>query len=221
MRTLPFDAFVTRLSVRLREELPGRDAQRLMAPVPRTPWPADADPQTARQAAALLLLYPLGGRIHLALTRRASHLPRHGGQISLPGGVIDPDETVEASALREAQEEIGVDPLVVRVIGRLTPLHIFVSGFVVHPVVAAVEARPDFAAARHEVDRVIDVPLDVLLDPRTVRLRRRAHETRHSEVPYFMIDGETVWGATAMMLSEFLTILGHPPFRPEQPTEFD
>lgn len=221
MTTSPFDVLVARLTVRLGTELPGSAAQRLMAPVPRTPWPTDLSPEAARQAAALLLLYPLEGTACLALTRRASHLTRHGGQISFPGGVIEPEETVEGSALREAHEEVGVDPTEVRVIGRLTPLHIFVSGFVVHPVVAAAGARPQFAPDPYEVDRILDVPLPVLMDPATVRLRRKTAEARHFEVPYFSIDGETVWGATAMMLAEFLTVLGYPPCRPATPTDSD
>ncbi|MGE3842400.1 MAG: CoA pyrophosphatase [Vicinamibacterales bacterium] len=221
MTLSPFDTLVARLTVRLGSELPGPSAQRVMAPVPRTPWPTDLSPEAARQAAALLLLYPVDGTTCLALTRRASHLTRHGGQISFPGGVIEPEETVEGSALREAQEEVGVDPTTIRVIGRLTPLHIFVSGFVVHPVVAAAAVRPQFAPDRYEVERILDVPLPVLMDPATVRLRRKQGETRHLEVPYFLIDGETVWGATAMMLAEFLTVLGHPPFRPSGPTDYD
>jgi 8-oxo-dGTP pyrophosphatase MutT (NUDIX family) len=210
---------VDRLRARLTEPLPGLDAQRLMAPVPRTGWRPAELPAQARRAAALALLYPWNGEAHLALTLRSAHLPNHGGQVSLPGGAVEPDESIEATAIREAVEEVGIDPAAVEILGRLTPLHIPVSGFVLHPVVGTAGVRPTFIPSAHEVARVIDVPLAVLCDPLTIRLRQRLHEGRHYEIPYFMIDGDVVWGATAMVLSEFLTLLDCPPFRPPSPHE--
>jgi 8-oxo-dGTP pyrophosphatase MutT (NUDIX family) len=175
-------------------------------------------PEQARRAAALLLLYPLGADAHLALTLRAPHLPKHAGQVSLPGGAVEPGETLEATALREASEEVGIEITAVHVLGHLTPLHIPVSGFVLHPVVAVADHQPSFVPSAHEVARVMDVPLARLFDPSAVGLRRSLHDARHYEVPYFDIEGETVWGATAMVLSEFLTLLGYPPLPPAAPT---
>jgi 8-oxo-dGTP pyrophosphatase MutT (NUDIX family) len=183
-----------------------------MAPVPRVGWRPAEVPEDARPAAALLLLYPGDGAAALALTVRASHLPQHAGQVCLPGGANEPGESIEATALREAAEEVGLDAAAVMLLGRLTPLHIPVSGFVLHPVVALTEAQPHFAPAPYEVARVLHVPLPVLADPRAVRMRVRRHEGRDYEVPYFLLDGEVVWGATAMVLAEFLAILGHAPF---------
>jgi 8-oxo-dGTP pyrophosphatase MutT (NUDIX family) len=192
-----------------------------MAPRPRAGKRAVEIPEHARKAAALLLLYPLGADAHVALTLRASHLPNHAGQVSLPGGAVEAGETIEATALREASEEVGIEPSALHVLGQLTPLHIPVSGFVLHPVVAVADHQPSFIPSVHEVARVIDVPLSELCDPSAVRLRRNLHENRHYEVPYFRIAGETVWGATAMVLSEFLTLLGCPPQRPSEPTAQD
>src|SRR6187455_3398664 len=103
-----------------------------------------------RHAAALLLLYPHDGQWHVPLTLRGSTLRHHTGQVSLPGGRLDRGESVEAAALREAHEEIGVAPEAVEVLGSLTPLPIAVSGHLLHPVVGVARARPAFVLAEHE-----------------------------------------------------------------------
>lgn len=215
-----FDAFVARVRHALRGQLPGLAAHVRMAPRPRDGWRPMAPPADARSAAALLLVFPRDDRPHVALTLRSASLMHHGGQISLPGGRIEPDETVEAAALREAHEEIGLVSSAVEVVGRLTPLHIPVSGFVLHPVVGAVGQTPRFDAAAHEVARVLEVPVDTLADPGHLRLRSRMHEGRRYEIPYVPIEGEALWGATAMVLSEFLWALGTPVgFDPPTPTD--
>src|SRR5687767_14552875 len=125
------------LRERLAGTLPGIEAQRRFAPYTVGPgWQAPPD---ARIAAALLMLYPHDGGVAVPLTVRASGLTRHAGQISLPGGATDPGETLAQAALREASEEIGVDPSSVRVLGELTPVHVLVSGFTLHPVVGIVD----------------------------------------------------------------------------------
>ena len=96
-----------------------------MAPRPRRTWPDGLN--QVRDAAGLVLLFPRAGRAHIVLTVRAETLGRHGGQVSLPGGVIEPGEAFEQAALREAHEEIGIDPAHVRVLGELTPVHVLVS----------------------------------------------------------------------------------------------
>jgi len=120
-------------------------------------------------------------------------------------------ETIEAAALREAEEEIGVSRGSVRVLGRLTPLHIPVSNFLLHPVVGIVPARPVFMRAEWEVARIIEPTLGQLRDPASVkrefRNRTTAGETVQVDVPFFDVDGEKVWGATAMVLAEFCAIL--------------
>ena len=179
-----------------------------MAPRPRREWPADLNPARIRQAAGLLVVFPIADRAHIVLTVRADTLERHSGQVSLPGGVIEPGETFEQAALREAHEEIALPLQGVRVLGALTPLDIPVSGFRVHPIVATVGARPRLAPSDGEVARILDVAIDDLLDPSRVSTLRRVRDGVAMEVPAFHIGSVEIWGATAMVLAEFLTLLG-------------
>ena len=144
---LPLTTFVC--VQRCQGPLPGLDAQLTMAPSPRLGWDPLKFPAGATNGAALLLVYPLtDDTLHLALTVRGSGLRNHTGQVSLPGGRVDDGETIEAAALREANEEIGIDPAAVELLGRLTPLHIPVSGFLLHPVVGFTSMRPGLSARR-------------------------------------------------------------------------
>ena len=192
-----------------------------MAPNPRIGWDPLKFPDGAIHGAALLLIYPTFAEatvgkshdetLYVALTVRGSGLRNHTGQVSLPGGRVDSGETIEAAAVREAQEEIGVDPNNIELLGRLTPLHIPVSGFLLHPVVGFTSMRPAFQRAEWEVARIIEAPVAVLSDPAVIKRETRTRvvkgEAIDVDVPYFDIDGEKVWGATAMVLAEFCAIL--------------
>jgi 8-oxo-dGTP pyrophosphatase MutT (NUDIX family) len=193
---------------RLAEPLPGFEAQLRMAPRPRPVWPPDGPP--LRDAAALLLLYPDAGDWWLPLTIRASTLPHHTGQVSLPGGRLDPGETIERAALREAYEEVGLAAAEVTVVGQLTPLPIPISGHLLHPVVGVAAARPRFTPAAAEVDRLIEASVRHLREPTAVQWQKRRRQLPPGgmmEVPYFDVEGAQVWGATAMVLAELLAVL--------------
>jgi len=196
------------LRVRLAETLPGVEAQMRFAPVPaHRGWKAGHFPDDARAAAALLLLYPGDSGPAIPLTVRASNLARHAGQISLPGGAADPGETLAQTALREASEEIGVDPAAVTVLGELTPVHVLVSGFTLHPVVGVTHQRPAFQAAPGEVDEILEVSLDHLRDASRIGRGTRLRQGVAIEYPYFDVLGHQVWGATAMVLGEFICLI--------------
>ncbi len=234
--------FIDDLAARLKQPLPGAEAQLKMSPRhPRArPLTKDA-PADVRHAAALILLFPndAGTKVpaydpkvpaydptvsadkgfSFVLTLRRDDLLHHPGQISLPGGGIDEDEMPEAASLREAEEEIGVDPSTVRILGALTPLYVMVSGFVVTPFVGVVDARPDFRPHAREVAAILEVPVSQLTDPARRMWGNRTREGYLIEFPYFDVEdvahrslGEggsshQVWGATAMMLSEFVELL--------------
>jgi len=192
------------LRERLARTLPGLEAQIRFAPYPARAGQAAAG---ARTAAALLLLYPGERGAAVPLTVRASTLARHAGQISLPGGATEPGESLAEAALREASEEIGIDPAAVRVLGELTPVHVLVSGFTLHPVVGVTDTRPPFQAAPHEVAEILEVALEDLRDASRIRTGTRLREGVAIEYPYFDLHGHQVWGATAMVLGEFVCLL--------------
>jgi 8-oxo-dGTP pyrophosphatase MutT (NUDIX family) len=212
-----FRALEARLKAALAQPLAGAAAHLALAPRPPRPnWVPGRYPPEARPAAALLLLYPADDEVRVVLTVRAADLPHHSRQVSLPGGALDAGETVEAAALREAREEIALDPAVVRLLGRLSPLHIPVSGFVLFPVVGVTDRPPTLRPARHEVARIVHVSLERLADPATLRIEQQTlPDGSRRTVPYFAVEGEKVWGATAMVLAELLAALGQPVRTPQ------
>ena len=192
----------------MAQPLPGAAAHARMAPQPRRAWPPDFNPARIRHAAGLLLVFPIDVRAHVLLTVRSEALGRHSGQVSLPGGVAEPGETLEEAALREAHEEVGLDRASVRVIGPLTPIDIPISGFRLHPIVAATDHRPVLTPADHEVARILEADVLALCEPSTRADIPRDRGSGLTNVPAFRVDDAEIWGATAMVLAEFLTLLG-------------
>jgi 8-oxo-dGTP pyrophosphatase MutT (NUDIX family) len=192
------------------EPLPGTHAHARMTPRlldGTPPRPAARE----RPAAVLVLLFPLEDAPYVVLTVRGAGLPHHADQISLPGGRPAAGETPETTALREALEEIGVEPAAVEILGRLTPVHIPVSGFTVQAIVGVAASRPAFVPAPGEVAEVLEVPLAVLGDPANLRVGRRARAGVEIDAPYFAVGDHQVWGATAMILGELLALAGWEP----------
>ena len=169
-------------------------------------------PVGARQAAVLLALFPKDGEWHIVfIERNASDRDHHGGQISFPGGKAEPtDGSMLATALREAEEEVGIGAGQVNVLGGLTELYIPVSNFQVHPFLGYLEAAPSYQLQLEEVNAVIEAPLSHFRQPgvRQVTDIRINAQITLKNVPYFDLHGRVLWGATAMMLNELLEILG-------------
>ena len=203
------DDFATRLKIEILKGLPGTEIQwqmtssdRMVKNFPRVPG------KNARVAAVLILLYPDNGSIHTVFMQRHDYNGVHGGQISFPGGKKEPeDENVIQTALREAQEETGVNPGKIGVIEILTPLFISVSNMIVTPVIGWINEKPVFNHQPEEVVFLIDADLKILLDPSIVKTKPFEIRGEMLEVKYFDYDGNMIWGATAMILHELLIIL--------------
>src|SRR6185312_15764375 len=205
-----FTEVIAQLETALRTELPGADAHQWLAPRPRRSWPSGFNPARIRHAAGLLLVFPIARRAHIVLTVRADSV-RHGGQVSLPGGVVEPGETFEQTARRETQEEIALPADAARVLGPLTPIDIPVSGFRLHPIVAALDARPVLMPSDAEVARILEVDVAALCEPANFLTHNRVRDGRALAVPGFHVQGHEIWGATAMILAELLVLLGWSP----------
>jgi 8-oxo-dGTP pyrophosphatase MutT (NUDIX family) len=196
------------LAARLGGRKPGLAAQMTMVPLPPPTEKTYADAgDDCLQAAVLALLYPRNGALHLVLIRRTSTVLHHKDQISFPGGQVESGETYEQAALREAGEEIGLRPEGVRVLGTLTPLYVHPSHFCVHPLVAVSDEAPEFQPFPGEVAGIIEAPLERLLDPASIRRETWTIRGLPREIPFFSIGPDKIWGATAMILAEFLEIL--------------
>lgn len=204
------ERLIEQLRERLQETLPGPEAQAHMSPMQlRDERFQQQRRPHARQGAVLLLLYPHQGRIYLPLMQRPEYDGHHSGQISLPGGKQEPEDKDKIeTALREAWEEIGVEPAKVQLIGQLSELYIPPSNYQVLPVVGFCTERPQFVADPVEVAAIIEIPLDDLLHEKSIQqtYRTLAGGIR-MKIPYYGVDEHVVWGATAMILSEFLAIV--------------
>jgi 8-oxo-dGTP pyrophosphatase MutT (NUDIX family) len=206
---LTLDLLHNRLGDQLKGPLPGHDAHVTMAPRYAARHDAlSVRDKGCREAGVLVLLYPQpDGTPAVTLTVRRDHLPDHPGQISFPGGQREGNETLDATALREAEEEVALDPTTVTLLGPLTPLYIPPSNFCVHPHVGLVQRVPTLTPTDREVDRVLPAPLSHLLDPKTRVVEPWTLHGTEVEVPYYEVEDHTVWGATAMMLAELLAVV--------------
>ncbi len=192
--------------------LPGFDsmsARRQMSPLGRPIRREPNQPGQARVGGVLILLFCREGEMYLVLTRRREDLNAHAGQISFPGGRQDDGESLANTAVREAHEEIGVPPDAITLIGRIEPLYIPPSDFEVHPFVGWYHngERPSFIPSESEVAEVLEVSLRHLLDPATRVVERWNLRGAELDVPFYDVYGHKVWGATAIMLSDFLARL--------------
>lgn len=201
--------FVERLREQIQEGLPGPDVQYLMAPGmrPRYLRPEDI-PGHPRLSSVLLMIYPKAGSLHTAFIKRTEDEGMHSGQISLPGGKKeDTDADLQSTALRETEEELGIAVNDIQVIGQLSHLYIDVSHFLVYPFVGCLHREPRFRPEPKEVERVIEWPLDGLMACKVLDgdIPVRGMKVR---APYYPLGRDQLWGATAMIVREFVAIAG-------------
>jgi 8-oxo-dGTP pyrophosphatase MutT (NUDIX family) len=166
------------------------------------------DQPGSRAAAVLCALFEEDGEARVILTRRSSRLRSHTGEVSFPGGRLDPGESAVAAALREASEEIGLDPAEVEILGQLSPLSTFSSQAVITPFVGVLEARPDLHPNPAEVERAFDISLAELVSDGVYHEELwELPAVGWRQMNFFELAEETVWGATARMLRELLELI--------------
>ena len=203
------DELTAYLTRRFRDGLPGRRVQRLASPplsYGRHHGPA---PHDARRAAVVAMLYLHDGQWHVPLTVRAQRISRHQGQVAFPGGGLECGESDWEAGRRELHEEIGVALDDASVVGRLSSVYVFASNFDVVPLVAVSKGRPEFHIAPAEVDELLEIPLSDLPGPDDWKRGPVPHRDCVGRVPRFMWKGHVVWGASAMILAELVSVL-HP-----------
>jgi len=201
--------FLNKLKVALENELPGMTSHRKMASRLRLEeLKFNHDTSQALRSSVLILLYPKNGTVFTNFILRQTYDGVHSGQVSFPGGRVEPgDRTLIDTALREAHEEVNINPQKVQVLGTLSEIYIPPSNFKVLPIVAFSDEAPDFKPDENEVAEIIESDLNFLFDPNAKKekiLHSRGHEI---EAPYYDVKGYVVWGATAMILNELKDII--------------
>lgn len=204
-----YPTLISKVRSALKEPLPGKVAQFEMAAIGRPSNDAKVR-DDVRTASVLISLFERNDEwVTAVMKRRIIDGDRHSGQISLPGGKRENGEPLEMTAIRESHEEIGTPYDNVEILGRLTELHVPVSNFIIHPYVSFIDAPFDYVKQESEVESIHEIRIDDLMDPN----RRKTTEIRVPEgftlknVPYFDLSGEVIWGATAMIFSEFVSLL--------------
>ena len=195
----------------LFEKLPGEEAHQKMAhPVRKAGTQPELD--SSRPAAVLMILYEkTEGDFHMIFIRRNPHeSDKHAGQVGFPGGKSEPsDPDLMYTALREAHEEVAIDLSRIEVIGKLTPLYITVSKFLVHPFLAYSSRKPVLMRQESEIEEILELPLSSFMNQDAVQ-QTQIHLTQGivlNHVPCFIINGHIIWGATAMIMNELLEII--------------
>lgn len=200
-----FVRFIEQLKTRLKQPLPGEEAQYLMAPISRLQNKyLSPEIYNPKKSAVLILLFPEKEFIKTVFIERPVYEGVHSGQVAFPGGKFEEsDMDLKQTALRETFEEIGIRPDTINVIGKLTDLYINPSNFLVSPFIGYVNESPDFIMDPHEVQKIVTYNL---FDLNNTAIRSEKEITFSGgftlKTPYYDIEGLTVWGATAMMISE-------------------
>ncbi|MBI4930110.1 MAG: CoA pyrophosphatase [Bacteroidetes bacterium] len=209
-----FEEFVKKLSAEIKKDLPGFSAQKLMAPLGRTP-PGEylKENVVPKKSAVLILLYPDVRKFSpktVLILRPENEGGNHAGQVSFPGGGYDDsDIDLSETALRETEEEIGVNRRSVSLLGALTPLYIPVSNYLVHPFVGICHIKPVFKIQPLEVEDLLECDAEEFLSPKnkSAILKHIKVKNKKMKVPCYHINGKIIWGATAMIIAELEEII--------------
>ena len=196
------------LKENLQRPLPGLEAQLKMVTDPRPGNMVYTEVlDSSKTAGVLVLLYFKGTQSFIVLTRRTDLVEHHQAQISFPGGRQEEGETLEQTALRETCEELGISSSEIQILGPLTPLYIPPTNYCIYPLVARLQKLPQFKPSPYEVAEVLELPLRHLIDPHTRKKEIWTLRGKKVQVPFYYFKGHKIWGATAMVLAEFVEIL--------------
>jgi 8-oxo-dGTP pyrophosphatase MutT (NUDIX family) len=202
---------IDRLKKALAQPKPGLSVQVRMSPYPRPPQPPHIEyERSSVKAGVLVLLYERLGKTYLPLIQRTDTVLHHKGQIGFPGGQVEAGENPSQAALRETWEELGIPPERVELLGELTPLYVPPTNFCIYPAVGRLAGVPSFRPDPAEVAGVIEVSLAELAAPETLRRERWTLRGESLTVPFYAVGPHKIWGATAMILAEFLSIAAGP-----------
>lgn len=203
---MKFSEYYQRMENLLAAQLPGESARYKMAPPEREEYMGHNN-QT-RHAGVLILLYQKEQFFYTVLIKRTLYNGEHSGQISLPGGKYEyHDDDLITTALRETKEEIGISPTNIQVIGTLTPLYIPVSNHYVQPVVGVLNSEPVFRRNEKEVQEIFNINIESLMDPKCMIQNEYIHEnSRRIKAPFYRYKKLKIWGATAMILAEYIEL---------------
>jgi 8-oxo-dGTP pyrophosphatase MutT (NUDIX family) len=207
---MKFESIENLISLSVLSHLPGEKAHKLMEPIGRSELikKAKITHASPKKSAVMLLLYPIKGESHLILIKRPSYPGVHSGQIALPGGKHEDNESMLECALRETFEEVGVADKEIMVVRELSPLYIPPSNFLVNPFIGLSQKQPEFIPQVSEVDEIIEMPVAHLLDDKNKGIRLFSNSMKSSiDAPYYEFNGHIIWGATAMILSEFVQLI--------------
>ena len=199
--------FIRLLENNLKSELPGEKAHDIMRTGPKFPKAAKYLTKSPILSAVLILLFPKRDSFNFILTLRSKKVETHKGQISLPGGVQEENESLAETALREANEEIGILPEIVEIIGKLSTIYVPYSGFKIYPYVGWTKSIPNLKASAEEVEKIIFASITELLNNDNQRKKPTVLRGIPVTMPYFNLNNEKVWGATSMILSEFKQLI--------------
>jgi len=205
-----YEYLISKLSKGLSYPLPGKASHLSMSPEPVDLRRFESEiPKTHNRSAVLILFYPEEGEAFFPLIKRPIYEGVHSGQIALPGGKYEEvDGDLSKTALRESNEEVGIDTSKVELLGKLTDLFIPTSNFLVSPYLGITSEKPEFVPEQKEVHRILLTSFKRLQSPEILKRKELLIGNKFKlDTPYFELDGETVWGATAMILGELLQIV--------------
>lgn len=204
-----FKIFVEELKKRMNSNMPGSDAHEAMRAKPVGQLlPKFEHKVPPKRGSVLILLFEENGVLKFPLIKRPTYPGAHSGQVSLPGGKVEPDEDVIQAALREGQEEIGVIEKDIQVLGRLSDFNVLPSNFIVSPIIGSIDYVPSFLPDTREVDKIIFANLSEVIASDAIKEKEILAAGVYPMIaPHFLIEDEIVWGATAMMLNEFRVVV--------------